>query len=84
MIKKMIKFEDQKFNARLGLVHWKDACICIKTDGKLNEMADCISIGFICEDKDRIIVVHNFTDGTPDDYILIPRVWKVSITHFKV
>jgi hypothetical protein len=82
-IKRKICFEGKKFNARLGAVHWKDAMICIKASGTLHEMADCISIGFVCVDKEKYVVIHNFVEETPDDYILIPKQWTISVYYLR-
>jgi hypothetical protein len=78
-LRKEICFQGRKFVAYLGVLHWKDACINIKTFGQLDSMPDCIAIGYICSDKERYIVVHNFTDGVPDDYLCVPKQWGVSV-----
>ena len=82
-IKRKVCFEGKRFNAKMGCVHWKDACIWVKSGGTLNKMADCISIGFVCVDKEKYIVIHNFCDAVPDDYILIPKSWAVSVYYFR-
>jgi hypothetical protein len=81
--KKKIDFRGTILNGKLGVLHWKDACVWVKADGILTSMPDCIAIGYVCQDKEKYIVVSGFTRGVPDEFILIPKQWTISIYYLR-
>ena len=68
----------------LATVEWKDAVIRIKTRGhKIPDselLIPVISVGCIRETETAVIIIHSFTDGAVDDYLVVPKNWTTKIT----
>jgi hypothetical protein len=83
MFKRKIEIGGKTVVAKIGSVHWRDAAIVVRAEGEFQKLPDCISIGFVFTHEDITYVVHNFTEGVPEDYTGIPKDWVVSTYFFK-
>lgn len=81
--KKKLEIDGELVPAKLGCVHWRDAMVVIRSHGEFHQPPECISIGFVCNVRNVIYVVHNFSSGVPDDYICIPKDWVISVYYFR-
>jgi hypothetical protein len=82
MYKRKVVINGKTVVARMGCVHWKDAMSVIKSDGQFFQPPDCIALGFVCSVGDVMYVISGFTNGEVDDYLILPKDWKVSVYYF--
>jgi len=70
-----------------GILTWRDAYIVTKVTSldtsKLDSTFPLVtSIGCIAQTPEGIMIVHSFTGGQPDTFMLIPKAWILGIQRF--